>query len=187
MTDTYDEQLPAGFLDLFQVATLPSTHSGAFVEHGGKAIRATTDQGFLCRGQYRENYPQQRLQAVFSILLDNNTADDRYILFLDVYDHHSERVLGKRLITRKDFPRANDLCIFTVDFTPPGPQARIEFRIFYMGWSYVRADKIAIIDPAQITLQHASQLPHVIRNLLCSKAIAYSIAPQMADRLLRKP
>ena len=88
------------------MANLPSTHPGAFNHRGGKAIRATTEQGFLCYGQYRKGYPTKPLKALFSILLDNNTADDRNILILDVYDHHSDRVIGKEVITRKDFSKA---------------------------------------------------------------------------------
>ena len=155
-------QLPEGFLDVFSVAELPSTHAGAFVERGGKAIRSTDQQGFLCFGQYQQGYPVIPLQAVFSILIDNNTKDDCNIFILDVYDHHSDRVIGKRVITRKDFERANAFCLFTFDFTPPGPQANMEFRIYYMGHGSVLADKIAVIDPTRIYVTDPSQIPTVV-------------------------
>jgi hypothetical protein len=154
-----NKQLPAGFLDVFQVAVLSSTHQGAFVEQGGKAIRATSEQGYLCSGVYRDNYPRQPLRAVFSILVDNNMANDEYVLFLDIYDHYSQSVVGKRLITRKDFPTANTMWLFPIDFTPPRPRANLEFRMYYMGHSYVRADKIAIIDPSKVNIGDASQIP----------------------------
>jgi hypothetical protein len=150
---------PDGFLDIFDVSRLPSTHPGAFVERGGKAIRATTEQGFLCFGQYKTGYPTIPLKALFSILIDNNTADDRNILILDVYDHHSDRVLGKRVITRKDFPKENDFSLFEFDFTPPSEEANMEFRVFYLGWSYILANKIAVIDPTEITIREASEIP----------------------------
>ncbi len=152
-----------GFLDIFRVATLPSTHPGAFVERGGKAIHATTEQGFLCYGQYKKNYPQKPLKALFSIFIDNNTADDRNILILDVYDHHSDRVIGKEVITRKDFKKVNEFCVFEFDFTPPSDNANMEFRIFYMGWAYILADKIAVIDPAEVTITDASQIPDSLK------------------------
>jgi hypothetical protein len=155
------KSLPNGFLDVFAVAQLPSTHPKAFVERGGKAIRTTTEQGFLCYGQYKKGYPLMPLQAVFSILIDNNTTDDRYILIVDVYDHNNDRVIGKQLITRKDFPKANEFCLFSFDFTPPSPQANMEFRIYYMGFSYVLANKIAVIDPAKISLSQASEIPEI--------------------------
>lgn len=156
-------QLPEGFLDVFRVAELPSLHPGAYIERGGKAIRTNTQHGFLCFGQYKQGYPTVPLQAIFSILIENNTKDDCNIFILDVYDHHSDRVLGKRVITRKDFDRANDFCLFTFDFTPPGPQANMEFRIYYLGNGSVIADKIAVVDPTRVYVTQASQIPDVSR------------------------
>jgi hypothetical protein len=128
-----ETQLPEGFLDVFSIAKLPSLHPGVFVERGGKAIHPTEEHGFFCFGQYKKGYPTIPLQAIFSILIANNTKDDRNIFILDVYDHHSDRVIGKRVITRKDFAKANEFCLFTFDFTPPSPDANMEFRIYYMG------------------------------------------------------
>ena len=151
-----------GFLDIFRVAALPSTHPGAFSERSGKAIRATTQQGFLCYGQYKKGYPVKPLKALFSVQIDNNTADDRNILILDVYDHHSDRVIGKEVITRKDFPNANQFCLFSFDFTPPSADANMEFRMYYMGYSYVLADKIAVIDPTDAQITDAAQIPDFV-------------------------
>ncbi len=155
------ERPPDGFLDIFNPSRLPSLHPGAYVERGGKAIRPTVEQGFLCFGQYRKGYPTIPLQALFSILIDNNTADDRNILILDVYDHHSDRVQGKRVITRKDFPKANDFSLFRFDFTPPSKDANMEFRIYYMGHSYILVNKIAVIDPEELSIQDASEIPTI--------------------------
>jgi hypothetical protein len=161
MPGTHAQQLPEGFLDVFGVATLPSTHPAAFIERGGKAIHTTTQQGFLCFGQYKKGYPVMPLQAIFSISIDNNTMDDRNIFIIDVYDHHIDRVLGKRVITRKDFEKANEFCLFTFDFTPPSNEANMEFRIYYMGYAYVLADKIAVIDPAKVSITQTSDIPEV--------------------------
>jgi len=151
-SDQSNSGLPEGFLDIFPVSQLPSTHPEAYVEDGGKAIRQTQQQGFLCFGQYKKGYPTIPLKAFFSILIDDNFSDDRNILILDVYDHQIDRVIGKRLITRKDFPHAGEFSLFEFDFTPPGPDANMEFRIYYMGWAYVRADKIAVVNPAKVTV-----------------------------------
>lgn len=156
------KSLSNGFLDVFTVAQLPSTHPKAFIEQGGKAIRTTTEQGFLCYGQYKKGYPLMPLQAVFSILIDNNTTDDRYILIIDVYDHNSDRVIGKQVISRKDFPKANEFCLFSFDFTPPSSQANMEFRIYYMGFAYVRANKITVIDPAKVSRSQVSESPAIV-------------------------
>jgi len=154
-------QLPDGFLDVFGVSALPSTHPGAFVERGGKAIRTTNQQGFLCFGQYKKGYPIMPLQAIFSIQIDNNTKDDANIFILDVCDHHSDRVIGNSVITRKDFEKANEWCLFRFNFTPPSQEANMEFRIYYMGNASVLADKIAVIDPAKVSITEASQIPDI--------------------------
>ncbi|GAK52276.1 hypothetical protein U14_03527 [Candidatus Moduliflexus flocculans] len=151
--------LPEGFLDIFRVASLPSTHPQITLEHDGKAIPRTKQQGFLCFGQYKTGYPTIPLKAFFSIRIDDNRSDDRNILILDVYDHHQDRVVGKRLLTRKDFPLANEYCLFEFDFTPPSAQANMEFRIYYMGAASVAADKIAIVDPQQRIITSASDIP----------------------------
>ena len=148
----------SGFLDIFDVSKLPATHPGSVVERGGRAIHPTSRQGFLCFGQYLTGYPQKLLKAYFNILIDDNTKDDRYILILDVYDHHSDRVLAKELITRKDFSKANEFCLFEFEFTPPSANASMEFRVYYMGWSYVLANKIAVIDPSKTTINAPSEI-----------------------------
>lgn len=117
------------------------------------------NQGFLVFGQYRQGYPLQPLQVVFSLKINDNATDDWYVLILDVYDHTSDRLLGKRVLTRKDFERANAYCLFSLDFIPPSPAANMEFRIYYMGGAAVCADKIAVLDPHVLTIQEASQIP----------------------------
>ena len=156
---SFQTPLPDGFFDIFQVFRLPSTLKQTFTEHGGKAIKATYDHGFFCFGQYKKGYPQQPLKAYFSILIDNNDFDDRNILILDVYDHDSDRVIGKQLITRKDFPERGKYCLFEFDFTPPSASANMEFRIYYMGHAYIRADKIAIVDPTKVIISTPSDIP----------------------------
>jgi len=151
--------LPAGFLDVFRVASLPSTHPQTTFEHGGKAIHHTLQQGFLCFGQYKTGYPTIPLKAFFSIRIDDNLSDDRNVLILDVYDHQQDRVIGKRLLTRKDFPLANEYCLFEFNFTPPSAQANMEFRIYYMGAASVAADKIAIVDPQQRIITSPNDIP----------------------------
>ncbi len=146
--------IPTVVGDVFKVAWLPSNHPEACIEQGGRAIHATTEPGFLCFGPYKEGYPTIPLQAIFSILVDDNT-DDRNIVMIDVYDQQT--VLDKKTLTRKDFKRANEYYPFTLDFTPRSKEAKMEFRIYYMGDSYVCADKIAIIDPSEVSINPKDQ------------------------------
>lgn len=143
---------PDGFFDIFDVTLLPTTLSGAIIEQGGRAITASQEQGFLCYGQYQTEYPQMPLRAVFSILIDNNTTNNEDILILDVYDRLSDKVLGQRQVARQDFLYANEYSLFEVNFLPPLTEYGLEFRIYYLGWAYVRANKIAVINPDQASM-----------------------------------
>ncbi|MBD3307552.1 cellulase family glycosylhydrolase [candidate division KSB3 bacterium] len=140
-----------GVIDVFSVSKLPSNHPHAFRDRGGKAIRATTVQGFLAYGQYVTGYPTQPLDVYFSVYIDNNTADDRRILTLDVYDSAQKKLLAQAFISRKQFPKANAFNLFKLTFTST-EQSKLEFRIFYNGWSYVAADKIAVVEPEKIQI-----------------------------------
>lgn len=173
-----------GFLDVFRIANLPSTHPGATVEPNGKMIRTTQEQGFLCYGQYKKGYPVKPLKALFSIQIDNNTIDDRNILILDVYDHHSDRVIGKEIITRKDFAKANQFCLFTFDFKPPSAEANMEFRIYYMGHASVLADKIAVIDPADCQITEASQIPNALSTKILTDPSVEIGATSISGKLM---
>lgn len=144
-------KLPEGYYDLFDVAALPTTHPEAFNEKGGRAVRATLNQGFLCFGQYT-SYPTIPLQAAFSVMIDNNTVDERAVLEIDVYNSTNNQVIVKRQITRRDFQLAGEFSVFKLEFTPPSSGAKLEFRIKYLGGAYVVADKIAIVDPAKVYL-----------------------------------
>jgi hypothetical protein len=142
-----------GLVEVFNVSNLHSNHPGVFPDKGGKAIMATTEQGFLAFGQYVTGYPSKTLDVYFSVFIDNNTADNRRILTLDVYDSFQNKLLTSAFITRKQFPVAGAFSLFKLSFTPV-EQSRLEFRICYNGWAYVAADKIAVVDPEKIQLKN---------------------------------
>ncbi len=143
--------LPDGIIDLFDVPLLPTTLTGATLERGGRAISASQEQGFLCYGQYRTDYPGIPLRAVFSVLIDNHTANDEDILVLDIYDYVNNKILAQQKVARRDFLQAYEYSIFEIDFIPPVGQSALEFRIYSFGRAYICANKIAIINPAQIS------------------------------------
>lgn len=135
-----------GVYDIFYVYELPVLHSKARTDNKLRIIDNTSQQGFLCYGQRRSDYPIIPLQAVFSMAIKDNSKNDQVCLILDVYDHNSDRVIAKEVITRKDFRVANKIDMFTVDFIPPSLHAVLEFRIYYMGGSTISLDKIAVIN-----------------------------------------
>ncbi len=148
-----DETKPTeGLLDLFRVSDLPTTHPDAFSDRGGRAVRATTTPGFLAFGQHATGYPSQPLDAYFSLFIDNNTADNSRIVILDVYDSSRKQMLAEMVLTRRQFPVAGEFTLFKLSFTPSS-RAKLEFRIYYHGWTYLAADKIAVVDPKKLQLR----------------------------------
>ena len=157
-----------GIFDIFHVYELPVLHSKARTDNKKRVIDSTSQQGFLCYGQRRSDYPIIPLQAVFSMAINDNNKNDEVCLLLDVYDHHIDRVIAKKVITRKDFRVANKIDMFTLGFIPPSKHAVLEFRIYYMGGSTITLDKIAIIDANfAVVVKHGqfsfSSIDHLIR------------------------
>lgn len=145
-TPTPAEPEKSGLVGLFDVADLHCNHPEAFPDKGGRAVRATTQAGFLAFGQYVTGYPAKRLDVYFSLFIDNNTADNSRIITLDVYDSAQNKLLAQVGLTRRQFPAAGAFSLFKLSFTPAA-QSKLEFRIYYHGWSYIAADKIAVVDP----------------------------------------
>jgi hypothetical protein len=143
---------PNGILKIYNALSYPSVHPQAFADENGRAVRATTQSGFLVFGQYEKNFPTQDLVAVYSIMVDNNTADDAHVCLLDVVENMN-RVTAKSPITRKDFPEAGKHVRFTLPFKSSSTDTTLEFRLFYMGYTYMAIKGIYVIDPAIITVE----------------------------------
>ena len=152
------------FVDIFYVADLPSTHPNVIHTPKFKAVAADVSdeqtRGFLVYGQYVKNYPQRRFRAYFSVWIDNNSADEKLIAILDVFNATTGHTIAGIALNRQDFPVVNDYTLFAVDFIPP-PDAVLEFRIMYLGWAYLQADKIAVVDPNVVTLNSPDQIPAI--------------------------
>jgi hypothetical protein len=145
-----------GLIEQFNVADLPFQHAEAFLDRGGRAIRATPHGGFLVYGQYVKGYPAKALKAYFSVFIDNNSADDLTIMSLDCYDSFQKKLLARTKISRRDFPTANDWSLFSLKFRPV-KESILEFRIYYHGNAYLAADKIAVVDPEKVEFENHAQ------------------------------
>ncbi|PID57426.1 hypothetical protein CSB45_07865 [candidate division KSB3 bacterium] len=155
---TGDEHDREAILGAYQVTNLPSQHTGVFHHRGGKAIRATTKEGFLSYGPYVTGYPTKPLDVYFCVYIDNNTADNREILHFDVYDAFQKKLLADRAVTRQQFPVAGQFTLFNLSFTPT-TQSKLEFRIFYKGYAYIAANHIIVTDPDKIQLNSPADIP----------------------------
>ncbi|WP_156176362.1 hypothetical protein [Hymenobacter terrenus] len=80
--------------------------------------------------------------AYFNLTIDNNTADNNSVATLDAYDATSKQRLGSRVITRKNFAKANSPVEFAVQIAgwPVGHQ--VEFRVYWKDQVYIRVNKI---------------------------------------------
>ncbi len=145
----------------FKVTNLPSQHSDIFYHRGGKAIRATTKEGFLSYGPYITGYPAKTLDVYFCVYIDNNKADNREILHLDVHDAFQKKLLADRGVTRQQFPVAGQFTLLKLSFTPI-ENSKLEFRIFYKGYAYVAANHIIVTDPDKIQLESPADIPDEI-------------------------
>lgn len=77
--------------------------------------------------------------AVFRLQVDNNTADNYRILYIDVYDATAGRVVASRYIRRREFTSANRWQDFRLSFVAETTR-RYEFRVKWLGGAYVKID-----------------------------------------------
>lgn len=160
---TEQEPPPEGFIRIFNASLLVYTHPGVYlvpVNGGiGRAITATTAQGFLCITP-RVKSPPKPLEAYFSLFIDNNDFDDAVIVILDVYDAYQDKILANLAVTRKQFPKAQAFNLFKLPFIPV-QDSNLELRVYYFGFAYVVVDKLAIVDPSLIQLNNPSEIPNI--------------------------
>lgn len=123
--------------------------------NSGDGRAATASQvGYLQYGPYLrvDNYAGAAANSTnlsagkhsvsFRLLVDNNTADNRKLLTVDVVDVATG--FQKKLdITRKMFTAANSYQEFTIDFDAL-PGMNLEFRVYSHGGSYVKLDRITL-------------------------------------------
>ncbi|MCA9177385.1 MAG: choice-of-anchor D domain-containing protein, partial [Planctomycetales bacterium] len=99
---------------------------------------------FLSYGPYAIDVSPGRRTALFSLQIDNNSADQSHILTIDVVDASSGRVLAQRQIHRNEFNGAFQYQAFSLSFDA-APGQRLEFRTLWHGGAYVKQDKVVIL------------------------------------------
>ena len=81
--------------------------------------------------------------AVFRFLIDNVTADNNNILYIDVWDATTNTYLASRNIFREEFKVPGKYQNFNLGFTAQANH-QLEFRTIWRGGSYVKQDKVVI-------------------------------------------
>lgn len=87
-----------------------------------------TLKGYLSFGPYKVVNPPGELEASFNLKVDNNSADNKLVATVDVWDADGGALLGKRDILRTEFIQANVFQEFGVTFSNTGNR-RLEFRV----------------------------------------------------------
>jgi hypothetical protein len=106
---------------------------------GWSARVGDTPNKFLNFGPYTTEVVPGSRTAVFRLQVDNNTADNYQILYIDVYDATAGRVVASRYIRRREFSSANRWQDFRLSFVAETTR-RYEFRVKWLGRAYVKLD-----------------------------------------------
>ncbi|MDV6331302.1 hypothetical protein [Asticcacaulis sp. 201] len=119
-------------------------HQVGFADGDGWAANIYTDRQILLYGPYTTSIPQGAHTAVWKMLVDNNTADQRPIVTLDVWDSTASKQLAITTLFRNAWSASNVYEYFGIPFSIDASEVghAIEIRVTYDGYSYVRVDKV---------------------------------------------
>jgi len=123
-------------LGLWQASSPQIYHGSGWANGTGWNINATGQYSNLAYGPYVSGLPAGHLNATFTLMVDNNTAENHKLIDIDVYRNSDNRTFAKMTITRMQFTAANALQRFTLPFDYDG-QGQLEFRVAVYGDSYV--------------------------------------------------
>ncbi|MDQ3231975.1 MAG: glycoside hydrolase, partial [Pseudobdellovibrionaceae bacterium] len=103
--------------------------------------------GYLTYGPYTSDLPSGAGRAVFTLAVDNNTADDHAVARVDAVADEGRILLGQRVIHRRDFNSPVSPQDFSLDFLHTGV-GRVEFRVYTFATSYLEHHNTRVtIDP----------------------------------------
>ncbi|HEU5097586.1 MAG TPA: hypothetical protein VFU22_00970, partial [Roseiflexaceae bacterium] len=133
--------------DLLGLPPPDGVRVGRAEEDGWAASTAADPEGFLQYGPYTTTVPVGDHVVTWTLLIDNNTADDLPIVRLEVVDSASgEKILASRVLTRKEWTSANQYQWFSLPFTVDQASGShpLEFRVYWYDHAYVRERDIIL-------------------------------------------
>ncbi|MDC0707054.1 GxGYxYP family putative glycoside hydrolase [Stigmatella sp. ncwal1] len=144
---------PAATLDLMDLTISEYKYEaeGTQIRHGtghldgnGWVAQTSIDAAnqFLTYGPYASDIPVGSNTAFFDLSIDNNTANNDIVVTVDVRDNTTGAVLASRDITRTAFTKLYTFERFELPFNNPVAGHGIEFRIFWYGRAYIKADAV---------------------------------------------
>jgi hypothetical protein len=112
---------------------------------GWSANTATDSKGYLSYGPYATDWGEGAAQAVFYLMVDNNSADNQVVATIDINDATTDESLVSRQITRRQFrtPSLYQRFAINVDLTGRAGH-KMEARVWWTDTSYVRVDRIVV-------------------------------------------
>lgn len=132
---------------LFQEVTTTESELPNTTTSSNEREVQTELKGFLSKTQPKQ-CPPKELLACFSLRVWDNTQDDQYLVILDVYNPYEDRILAKRVVSRKEFPYSGEVSLFHLAFTSPLQPGSVVCRIYYTGTSErITAGCVLIFDP----------------------------------------
>jgi hypothetical protein len=111
---------------------------------GWSANTAQDPAGHLQFGPYTTQVTAGAHTALWSLMIDNNTADNLPIVRVDVYDATSSQVLASRDITRQQWTSTFQYQAFSLPFTVNSARLghQLELRVYWYRRAYIREQSV---------------------------------------------
>jgi hypothetical protein len=133
---------------------------------GWSASTTQDAAGFLQYGPYTTQVAAGAHTAVWNLMIDNNTADNSYVVRLEAYDATTNTLLAYREVARREWNAPFQYQPFTLPFTLGSNRVGhvLEFRVFWYRTAYVREQNLLLDPSCQPVSQRwsAQSLPHQI-------------------------
>jgi hypothetical protein len=99
----------------------------------------TDGAGFLSYGPYATNWPADTQSVTFELAVDNNTANNRAVARIDVFDSTTGQVLAERTLTRQEMAQPYVVGSYTLPVSLQGRTGhQMEARVYVPGESWVQ-------------------------------------------------
>jgi hypothetical protein len=115
---------------------------------GWSATVGVDSVNWMQYGPYTTNVNAGANLAVWRLWIDNNTADNNQIVYLDVNDATAGTVLASRTLTRQQWANPGEYETFVLPFTLPSASVghQIEYRVYWYGNAYVKEESLGFND-----------------------------------------
>jgi hypothetical protein len=121
-------------------------HSVGRVDGDGLSAATGLDaKGHMAFGPYATDWGNGSMQAVFMLMVDNNTAANDVVASVEINDATSGKVIASRDIRRHEFRATRTYQRFTLNADLEGSAGhRMETRVFWHDVSFVKLDKVFV-------------------------------------------